>query len=100
LIVGMDPFYPCLARHGITKPEQLPKGKIIGMVDLLDCIPTEELDLEIARTSEQKFGDFRPGRWAWKVTKPVAFASPIDYQGKLGLFDVPDDILAPLLKVA
>ena len=77
LMIGMDPFYQSLSRHGITKPDQLPKGKIVGMVTLEACIPTEELELDIARTNEQKYGDFRPGRWAWKVSRPeeaVAFA--------------------------
>jgi hypothetical protein len=69
----------------------------VGLVTLEACIPTEELELDIARTSEQKYGDFRPGRWAWKVTNPIAFPEPISYQGKLGLFDIPDDVLAPLL---
>jgi hypothetical protein len=32
--------------------------------------------------------------------QPIAFENPVSYQGKLGLFDIPDDVLAPLLKVA
>ena len=75
--------------HAITRPEQLPKGKILGMVTLEACIPTEELELDLARTSEQKFGDFRPGRWARKVTNPVVFAEPIAYQASSACSTLP-----------
>jgi hypothetical protein len=92
-IIGMDPFYAALARHGITKPIHLPKGAIIGFVELVECLPTEQLELEIAKTQEATFGDFRPGRWAWKTANPRILAEPVPFQGKLGLFDIPDDLL-------
>jgi hypothetical protein len=39
-LIGMDPFFQALARHGITKPEQLPKGAVIGVAELTDCVAT------------------------------------------------------------
>jgi hypothetical protein len=92
-LIGMDPFHQALRKHGITKAEHLPKGAVIGVAELTDCVATETLDLEIAKSQEERFGDFRPGRWAWKLANPIRFQTPIPFQGKLGLFDVPDDLL-------
>ena len=87
-LCGLDPFYASLKRHGIEKPGQLPVGALVGFVFLGDCVSTEEI--EVGGT-EEAFGDFRPGRWAWTCGNPVRLVEPIKYQGKLGLFDVPNE---------
>ncbi len=33
------------------------------------------------------------GRCAWHVSSPVAFARPIPCRGRLGVFEVPDDVV-------
>ena len=87
-LCGLSPFHESLS----LAPKKLPLGSIIGVVNLVDCIPAEELELAVHPTREEQFGDFRPGRWAWKMEQPRLLEVPIPYQGKLGLFDVPNDL--------
>lgn len=56
------------------------RGAVIGRVDLIDCVMGHQ------------------SRWAatgcyhWVMSQPVLFDSPIPYKGRLGLFEVPDEI--------
>lgn len=64
-------------------------GAIIGLVDLVDCIPVERMR-RIAPADH-----FVEGPWCWRVANP----RPIELapcQGTLGLFDLPDEIAASL----
>jgi hypothetical protein len=97
VVLGMPPFFEVLSRHAIRDNSQLIRGAVIGVAELVDCVPTETVEREVAGTFEEQFGDFRPGRWAWKMIGAVAFAEPVPYRGKLGMFDVPDRILEPAL---
>ena len=55
---------------------------IVGVVDVVDCVPAESL----------KAGTKWAGvEWCWILANPVAFATPVPFGGKLGLFIVPDD---------
>ncbi len=33
------------------------------------------------------------GRYAWPVSEPLAYAKPIPYRGRLGIFEVPDEVV-------
>lgn len=59
-------------------------GSIIGKVDMVDCV-TEH-------PSKWFFGHF-----GHVYANPVKFPDPIPYKGKLGIFDVPDDILKQVI---
>lgn len=67
--------------------EVLPFGKLIGTVDLVDCIPTE-----IARgkidNKEYMFGNYGANRYAWRMANPFMFDEPIEYKGEQGFFEV------------
>lgn len=65
----------------------LPFGKLLGRVDLVDCIPTEKAREEITN-KEYMFGNYCHGRYAWKLANPVMFYQPIDYKGEQGIFEV------------
>lgn len=87
-LAALEPFFSALGR---TRPNDLPRGAILGVATIADCIPTEALaDLAPA---ERAFGDYNPGRWAWHITDPTPLAVPIACNGKLGLFDVDDAFL-------
>lgn len=92
----VDPFYSALKRHGIEKPKDLALGALVGFVKLVDVVQTEELhntDGSFRHESkEEMFGDFRPGRFGWAMGTPVKLVKPIPYQGKLGMFEVPNDV--------
>jgi hypothetical protein len=81
----IEPFRSALARHGIKHFTDLPKGVIIGTIDLMDCMPVEAAAKYMRAgptpehggfntAQEQAFGDIRPGRWAWQLCNPSPLA--------------------------
>lgn len=47
-------------------------------------------------TDQAPYGDFTPGRWAWRLANVRPLAKPIECRGAQGLWTVPDDIEAAL----
>lgn len=64
--------------------DDLPFGAIIGVVDLVDCVP-------VADVADEPFAE---GPWCWILANPCAFDVPIPYCGALGLFGVPESVIA------
>lgn len=85
----------------------LPTGKILGEVTMTDVYPTEAwkngvLDelLEIPSTSQRDraieewyFGDYSPGRFAWKLENPIAWQNPMPVGGQLNLWKYPEALI-------
>lgn len=70
-------------------PEELMCGYILGMVDVIGC------------DSKLTGNDYEAdGQWHWRLANPRGFAEPIPYRGQLGLFDVPDAIVADQISKA
>ena len=65
----------------------LPRGVALGVVNLVDCIPTARLQ-QGQIEPERWFGDFSLGRFAWKLENARPFVDPIPIAGKQGFFDV------------
>lgn len=61
-------------------------GAIIGAVELVNIIPTVEASSLSA--IERLYGDFAPGRFAWRLANPKRFDKPYPWKGALGLFEV------------
>ncbi len=61
---------------------QLPLGAIVGAVDIVDCIRTEDVP-----PAEQEWGDFTPGRWAWKLGNVRRFPVPAPCKGALSFWE-------------
>ncbi len=64
----------------IRIPTDLPRGVIIGRVEITDCVS--------ASKSRWFFGPC-----GFVLKNPVEFRKPIPYKGWLGIFDVPEKIL-------
>lgn len=83
---------------------ELPTGAIIGMVDLIDCIPTEKIVTSFRWTVEEQTdnacGNFDDGRFGWRRGTYWQFRNPIPYRGQQGMFSVPRDIVAEQLATA
>ena len=60
---------------------RLPLGALLGTVELLDCRPVEDERL--------------PGGWAWVLDNPEPLPEPVPYRGRLGIFEVPDELFRP-----
>lgn len=59
----------------------LPRGAVIGTVEIVDCVPVEEL-VDSLDNRERLLGDYSPGRFAWVLQNPVMFKTPIPAHGK------------------
>ncbi len=71
----------------------LPKGCIIGTVELIDC---ERIGISAHRLytqMERHLGDFTPGRYAWRVGNAQRLPQPVPCRGAQGLWNVPDGLL-------
>lgn len=74
---------------GSTPPTNLVYGAIIGRVEIVDCVPVEDLA-----------GDpWAFGPWCWSLANPQPL-TPIAYKGQLSLFNVPDSVLLPFQEEA
>jgi activating signal cointegrator 1 len=74
--------------------KELPIGALIGMVNVVDCLPTQALVGDDAASHNDRIcGDFSPGRFAWKRDEFRLFERPIPYRGAQGIFNVPDDLI-------
>lgn len=89
------PFCYALARAGYLHPKELPLGAIVGIVTLTGCTSTTDA-LEGISAEEHAFGDYGPGRFAWRLTEALRFNEPIPCKGALGLWKVPDEIARQL----
>lgn len=61
----------------------LPRGVILGSVEIVDSVRAETVRGEIPAL-EYAFGDWRPGRYAWKLANPILFPEPVPAVGKQG----------------
>lgn len=66
----------------IITPATLRFGEAVAIADLVDCVRTEDVPYE-----EQIFGNFREGRWAWKLANVRNVVVPFPMRGQQGLFD-------------
>lgn len=82
---GKKNILPELTWSGVCW-EDLPRGCVIAICKLVDCIPTDNMtqkQIEI----EQYFGDFTPGRFAWILEDIQPLPEPMPAKGKQGLWD-------------
>lgn len=61
-------------------------GAIIGKVNLVDIVPTESIRDSISE-QERAFGNYSPGRFAWKCEGAMLLPEPIPAKGKLSIWE-------------
>ena len=78
----------------------LPRGCIVGTVDVVDCLPIgldwtgrcrallDGKGNELVDDREESLGDYTPGRYAWVGAHHKALSEPITCQGRQGLWTV------------
>ena len=71
----------------------LPRGKVVGIVDVDDCVLVDERSSAGVLEPERSFGDFTPGRYRWPTSSPRRLREPFDFVGRQGFFDVPDELI-------
>lgn len=84
---GNDPWFDyikAIASLGFDSLADLPRGAVVGTAILDASIPTEQLQ------DPGPFGNFAPGRYAWRLTEAIALAEPVLFRGQQGIFEIPD----------
>lgn len=85
--------------------DTLPRGAIVAVAELVDCVGTLTLSSATWRTTpqgrawpltdqERAFGDYSPGRYAWLLADVRRLSEPLPYRGAQGLRSLPADVAA------
>ncbi|MEQ8577588.1 MAG: ASCH domain-containing protein [Balneola sp.] len=77
--------------HLGMKELEYPLGQALCVVDLYDVIQTDMLSF-YDYFSEEEFGDYSPGRFAW-LTDSCRPIKPFQVVGQQGLFNVDDELI-------
>jgi hypothetical protein len=91
-LAAAEPIATLLRDAGYRTPDCLPRGVVLGEVELVACTPVEELDPDLLSDVERALGDFGPGRWAWELRRPHTWPIPIPAVGRLGVFTLPASV--------
>lgn len=83
-----EPFATVLDAAGVRRPRNLPRGAIVAVVDLVDCLETGYIVLP--PEPELSFGDFTFGRFAWMMENARRLKTPLPCRGALGLWEGPE----------
>ena len=94
-LVADPAFREAYAATGLPDPETLPRGCVLGSATLASCDLITDETLEDITPAEALFGDYRPGRYAWRLRAPQAFG-PYYARGQQGLWrwEPPNDVAA------
>jgi len=89
----MDPFAKCLREGGYNvsggydaKGNGLPLGAFLCVVDLVEIVRTEDVVNSLSE-QEVSFGNYLPGRFAWKLDNVRIFPEPVPARGYQGLWN-------------
>lgn len=89
------PFIERTLRKGSFKPPlMLPSAHAEGLIGVVEIVGCYEID------ETRPPGRWEMGPFCWEIANPRAFAKPIPWKGKQGIFHVPDDVVAAALRGA
>ena len=75
-------------KNGIRLVAKLPRGVVVGTVEIVDCVPIEKLyGTQYDTPQERAFGDWSPGRYGWIMKEPVLFDKPVPAIGRQGFWN-------------
>lgn len=67
---------------------EIPLGKIIGKVNITDCVELDEkLKEELLKENRDIYRNPKIGEYGWKIEDVTVFENPIEISGKLGLWN-------------
>lgn len=76
-------------KYGISNtPPKIPLGKVLAICELEDCILMDEEFIKSQDPAEIDFGDWRIGRYAWKLRVVEIFHEPKSTRGYQGLWNL------------
>jgi hypothetical protein len=87
---------------------ELPLGAIVAIADLVGCLkmnPDYEfrqlpgfISLDTPSALEKAVGDWKSGRYAWKLENIQALSNPIPYRGSQGIGNVSEEVQEQIRK--
>ena len=88
----------CLAND--INPDALTLGGIVGVVELVDVIALDADSFQANQSRHLAHGMFGPPKtgeklYGWVLQNARELAEPIPYHGRMGLFSIPDGLVAP-----
>jgi hypothetical protein len=84
-----------IAEFGPNWATDLPRGALVGLVHLVDCVPTRSLVGDVAFTEDDSLcGDFSEGRYAWRANDFRKLQRPMAYRGAQGFFRIAPNIFS------
>lgn len=83
----MDAYIRAIRAAGFENLSAMPRGCVIGSVVFPTCVEAQHA------SDHHNMGDFSAGRFAWLAAEPRLLREPVPFRGKLGFFNVPDDLL-------
>lgn len=94
-MVQQEPYRSVLSRHGFLGATDFPLGCVVAVVDLTAVFRTEDVRRDLSH-QELAFGDYRNGRFAWKLENLRKLPKPVLAKGAQGLWwwDVPINLVA------
>jgi len=70
-------------------PDHFPRGAVLGVVDLIDCVRAEDLQPGELSETERLFANFAPNCWVWRFGSARPLAVPALLRGQQGIFFAP-----------
>lgn len=95
-------FYRAFHVHDET-PDPLPLGAVVAVVRVIECYATTDdfvTDLRREDPCEIRFGDYSPGRYAWKLELVHRLERPIPARGFQRIFNLEPDVAAAVAKAS
>jgi len=93
LLALNEPFRHAFLKSGyhigpLRNPYWIPLGAIVATCELVATIQTGAAQAAYGLTDyEIAFGDYSPGRWAWRLVNVQKFPEPTPAKGALGLWE-------------
>lgn len=87
-LLTLDPFKKYNGHPGSI----FTRGAIIGECMIQEIVRTE-VQRGVISKEEFAFGDWKTGRWAWKLVNPIQYKKPYFVKGSLSLWDFDDSLL-------
>lgn len=88
-----EPFATVLMRElfnneplGAFLMYQIRCGAVLATGELTECFRTEDIAHTLSE-QERAFGDFRRGRYAWRIERVKLLKTPVACAGRLGLWE-------------
>lgn len=98
-----EPQYWMLYQHVMDSCDEdlrdLPTSCIVTVGVVADCVPTEAVTCKMSpypfeiSKHELDFGDYSPGRFAWRLSMIPKKFDPIPCAGHQGIWDIPPELI-------